>query len=265
MLNNLYGIYLSGSSSNRVHHTNIIDNANQAYDDRSDNYWDDGYPSGGNYWSDYNGIDLNSTPTQDVPPPDGKGDTPYVIDSDSSDNYPLISPSGNFTFLYGGWNLVSIPLIQSDTTLGACLSSITGSYDAVQWFNISDYSDHWKHFHISKPAYTNDMETIDHIIGFWIQITVPGGVLFEYTGTQPLVNQTIILHPGWNLVGYPSLTNYNRTDGLNNLTFGNHVDSIWTYNSATQKWKEIGPSDYFEIGRGYWVHAKVECEWVVPL
>jgi len=265
MLNNLYGIYLSGSSSNRVHHNNIIDNANQAYDDRSDNYWDDGYPSGGNYWSDYNGIDLNSTPTQDVPPPDGKGDTPYVIDSDSSDNYPLISPSGNFTFLYGGWNLVSIPLIQSDTTLGACLSSITGSYDAVQWFNISDYSDHWKHFHISKPAYTNDMEIIDHIIGFWIQITVPGGVLFEYTGTQPLVNQTIILHPGWNLVGYPSLTNYNRTDGLNNLTFGNHVDSIWTYNSATQKWKEIGPSDYFEIGRGYWVHAKVECEWVVPL
>jgi parallel beta-helix repeat protein len=280
ILNTLYGIYLSGSSSNRVHHNNIIDNENQAYDDRSDNYWDDGYPSGGNYWSDFDepresAYDDYQGPNQDNPVSRdgivdngtgaGGGKNPYVIDSDSNDNYPLISPSGNFTFLCEGWNLISIPLIQSDTTLGACLSSITGSYDAVQWYNISDSSDHWKHIHISKPAYTNDMETIDHIIGFWIQITVPGGVLFEYTGTQPMVNQTIILHPGWNMVGYPSLTNYYRTDGLNNLTFDTHVDSIWTYNSATQKWKELDPSDYFELGRGYWIHAKVECEWEVPM
>ena len=87
-----YGIRLYRSSNNLVHHNNIIDNIVQAIDDRSDNYWDNGYPSGGNYWSDYTGIDLNSTPTQDVPPPDGIGDTPYVIDADSLDNYPLMGP-----------------------------------------------------------------------------------------------------------------------------------------------------------------------------
>jgi hypothetical protein len=32
-----------------------------------------------------------------------------------------------------------------------------------------------------------------------------------------------------------------------------------------QKWKEIGDSDYFEIGRGYWIHSKVEKTWDVPL
>jgi nitrous oxidase accessory protein len=280
MLNTLYGIYLSYSSSNHVHHNNIIDNANQAYDDRSDNYWDDGYPSGGNYWSNFDepsegAYDNYQGPNQDDPTNGdgiidngtgaGGGKNPYVIDSDSSDNYPLISPSGNFRFLYEGWNLISIPLIQSDTNLGSVFSSITGDYDAVQWYDASNSSDPWKHNSTKKPYHLNDMGTIDHIIGFWIHITFPGGILFEYTGTKPPVNQTIILHPGWNLVGYPSLTNHNRTVGLNNLTFGNHVDSIWTYTASTQKWKELGPSDNFEVGCGYWVHTKVECEWEVPL
>ncbi|UCE37349.1 MAG: fibronectin type III domain-containing protein [Thermoplasmata archaeon] len=100
--NTEYGIILEDSDINIVHHNDLIDNngANdsydpahiQAYDNRSTNEWDDGYPSGGNYWSDYDGTDLNSSPTQDVPPPDGMGDTPYIIDGNSRDNYPLMEP-----------------------------------------------------------------------------------------------------------------------------------------------------------------------------
>jgi uncharacterized protein (DUF2141 family) len=58
----------------------------------SDNIWDDGYPSGGNYWSDYGGTDDKSGPNQDQPGSDGIGDTPYIIDENSEDNYPLINP-----------------------------------------------------------------------------------------------------------------------------------------------------------------------------
>jgi hypothetical protein len=47
------------------------------------NSWDAGYPSGGNYWSDYSGVDSNL---------DGIGDTPYVIDSSNVDHYPLVRP-----------------------------------------------------------------------------------------------------------------------------------------------------------------------------
>jgi hypothetical protein len=67
------------------------------------------------------------------------------------------------------------------------------------------------------------------------------------------------------MVGYPSLTSYNRTEGLNNLTFNTHIDTIWTHNAATQKYKQLTESDYFEIGKGYYIHAKEECTWVVPL
>jgi parallel beta-helix repeat protein len=268
--NGEYGIYLKSeslnSSNNNIYHNNIIDNAFQAIDDTNNgNQWDNGYPSGGNYWSDYDGVDLNSTPSQDVPPPDGIGDTPYIIDSDSQDNYPLMEPIFNRTFLYEGWNLISIPFIQPDTNLGIVLNSIKGSYDAVQWYNVSDNSDPWKHNSIKKPSHLNDLDDIHHTMGFWIHITQPGGILFQYSGIQPTVNQTITLHPGWNLVGYPSLTNYNTTQGLNNITFGADIDSIWTYNAATKKWEEIGPSDYFEIGRGYWIHSKVKKDWEIPL
>jgi parallel beta-helix repeat protein len=89
IVNNLQGIALSVSSNNWIYHNSIDNNSLQAFDDRSNNQWDDGYPSGGNYWSDYTGVDMKSGPNQDLPGNDGIGDTPYVIDADSEDRYPL--------------------------------------------------------------------------------------------------------------------------------------------------------------------------------
>ncbi len=265
--NNGLGIHLQSSSNNRIYHNNIINNTDQAIDDRADNYWDNGYPSGGNYWSDYGGEDLLKGPNQDIPGSDGIGDTHYIIDGNSHDNYPLMEPYKpleNYLILKQGWNLISIPLIQYEQNLTRVLGSIDGWYDAVQWYDNADLSDPWKHNRSGKP-FGNDLSKINETMGFWIHIINPGDTIFIYNGTKPTVNQTISIHTGWNLVGYPSLTNHNRTNGLNNLTFGTHVDAIWTYNASTQKWEKLGPSDYFELGRGYWVHAKVECEWEVPL
>jgi outer membrane protein assembly factor BamB len=56
------------------------------------NVWDDSYPSGGNYWSNYAGTDLYSGPYQNITGSDGIGDTPYIIDANNRDNYPLMQP-----------------------------------------------------------------------------------------------------------------------------------------------------------------------------
>ncbi|UCE72975.1 MAG: hypothetical protein JSV56_08020, partial [Methanomassiliicoccales archaeon] len=252
----------------------------QAYDDSDNgNQWNNSYPSGGNYWLDHDepnegAYDDFRGQDQDLASGDGivdngtiggGGKNPYVIDSDSQDIYPLIRPVGNFTYLFGGWNLISIPFIQSDINLGNVLDSITGSYDAVQWYNTTDTLDHWKHNHTSKPPYMNDLDTLNPSRGFWIHVTEPDGVLFEYLGTQPIQNQTITLHPGWNHIGYPSLTNHNRTKGLNNITFGDDVDFIQWYDAATKTWHEMGKDDYFVLGRGYFFHSKVEKTWEVPI
>lgn len=53
--------------------------------------WDAGYPTGGNWWADYRGLDRCSGPAQDIcPKPDGFGDTPMLVDGGSRDRYPRI-------------------------------------------------------------------------------------------------------------------------------------------------------------------------------
>ena len=93
--NSWNGIWLRESSSNSFYHNNFIDNNQQVYIETSGyvNFWDNGYPSGGNYWSDYTGVDLKSGPNQDQPGSDGIGDTPYVIDENNTDRYPLMPTS----------------------------------------------------------------------------------------------------------------------------------------------------------------------------
>ena len=85
--NSEYGINNNQYSSiNLIHHNNFIDNGNQAttYAGETNTWgWDNGFPSGGNYWNDYIGTDNNG---------DGLGDIPYIINEDNQDNYPLMNP-----------------------------------------------------------------------------------------------------------------------------------------------------------------------------
>ncbi len=267
-----YGIQImSNCNNNTFHHNNIVNNIYQVFfSSPSSNNWDDGMGEG-NYWSDYNGLDDGSGGRVAG---DGVGDTeiphPYINQGNGYyqlDNYPLMKPSSipkNYTILKQGWNLVSIRMIQQQQNLKEVLASIDGKYDAVQWYDITDSKDLWKHYKVGKP-YGNDLSEINETMGFWIHIIPPGDTIFFYNGTPLTFNQTITLYPGWNLVGYPSLSKNNRTEALNNISFPHEVDSIWTYDAATKKWKVLGPSEYFEPGRGYWIHANQKCIWEVPL
>jgi parallel beta-helix repeat protein len=79
--NNGWGIEETTSLNNRIYHNNLINNFYQVLCDSSySNIWDDGYPSGGNYWSDHTAADSNH---------DGIEDSWHVIDENNTDHYPL--------------------------------------------------------------------------------------------------------------------------------------------------------------------------------
>ena len=82
LANNSYGIWLGYSSDNSVYRNNFINNTVHVDGNTPEysNSWDDGRE--GNYWSNYNGTDANH---------DGIGDTPYVIDANNTDRYPLMN------------------------------------------------------------------------------------------------------------------------------------------------------------------------------
>jgi len=78
---NDYGLFIHQSSRNLAFHNNLVDNANQSFVGNSNfTIWDNSCE--GNYWSDYNGTDLDR---------DGVGDIPYVIDSSNLDHYSLMN------------------------------------------------------------------------------------------------------------------------------------------------------------------------------
>ena len=115
-------------------HNNIINNGHQVYNTNpNSNIWDDGYPSGGNYWSDYPGTDANA---------DGIGDTPYVIDQQNIDHYPLMStfpspsesmaPVADFT-----WSPPD-PIANETITLDASISK--NGWNGTSSIPISNYS-----------------------------------------------------------------------------------------------------------------------------
>ena len=117
--NNYEGIGLSYSSNNTIYHNNFIDNTQQVhfYDSSYANVWDDGYPSGGNYWSNSVDMDDYSGPYQNETGSDGIWDQPYVIDDNNTDNYPFTNP---FIFDNEGpvvKNVMHVPLYPNSTDL----------------------------------------------------------------------------------------------------------------------------------------------------
>jgi parallel beta-helix repeat protein len=94
--NGLYGIYLKYNSPCTLYHNNFVNNTPAHAYDINPSTWDDGYPSGGNFWDDYTGIDIFQGPGQNISGSDGIGDIPYTNiagGSGNQDDYPLMNPT----------------------------------------------------------------------------------------------------------------------------------------------------------------------------
>ena len=114
---NQVGAYFTNSSNNIVYHNNFLNNPKHVSVITSSgelsaliNAFDNGFPSGGNYWDDYTGTDSNN---------DGIGDTPYIVSKhgDNTDNYPIIETINIETIPeFPSW--IILPLFLITTLIG---------------------------------------------------------------------------------------------------------------------------------------------------
>lgn len=118
LFNNSFAIYFTDSSNNTIYHNNCLSTELNIFirnlHNNTTNTLDDGYPSGGNYYTNYAGRDRYSGSYQNETQSDGIGDTLYKIEGDTQDNYPLMGMHRSFNVI----SIYSVQTISNSTISG---------------------------------------------------------------------------------------------------------------------------------------------------
>jgi len=162
--------------------------------------------------------------------------------------------------LYSGWNMISIPIIHSNTKIDYVLSSISTEYDCAWCYDRA--TDAWYDSNL-------DFNYINHEMAFWIHMK--RDAIFTAMDRRVPVSTDIDLYKGWNCVGYPSLINKNITEALSSID-GQYI-AIQHYNRTdiNDPWKHYHrdkPSIYNDLilmskGQGFWIYVSQNCTWTI--
>ena len=157
-----------------------------------------------------------------------------------------------------GWNLISLPLNPSDTSILSVLNDISGHFTIV-W---SYQNGKWKMYDPAKPG-LSDLLTVEAAHGYWIKMTQTDSL--EITGAEP--SNTLNLSAGWNMVGLNSTQSIRISDALSSIA--TKVIIVWAYQNG--KWKMYDPANpgfsdltSMDSGYGYWIKVTESCTWTLP-
>jgi uncharacterized protein YegL len=164
--------------------------------------------------------------------------------------------------LYSGWNLFSIPVLPANTTVPEVLKPIEGSYTTLMTYDAGSGS-----YQIYDPI--SPVDGITDILpqkGYWIYMTA--NATLPVNGT--VLNETEIqLYPGWNLIGYPSLSARGVDSVLSEIS-GN-FSLVMEFSAETGVWRTYlpvmpGMSDLTVIrpGMGYAVNMMKSDTLTIP-
>jgi parallel beta-helix repeat protein len=188
IINNFYGIEFS--SNNTFYHNNFVDNIWSVLSYGEHNKWDNYYPLGGNYWSDYTGIDVYNGVYQNEAGYDWIGDSPYVIDENNTDRYPLMYPfvpeTEEMRIAYRNLLLKYNDLINDFKSLNSTYYQLLNDHSelASKFENLnSTYYQHLLDYSELLANYTSLKNNYDDLNSMFVQLTA------NYTTLRNSYNQ----------------------------------------------------------------------------
>ncbi|MBU4032507.1 MAG: Ig-like domain-containing protein [Candidatus Thermoplasmatota archaeon] len=182
------------SADNEIYHNSFINNQYNGVWFFRDSF-DNGYPLGGNYWSDYSGTDHYYGPNQNMIGIDGIGDVGYLITGGAIDNYPLMQP---YTGQLLGPDTAQAPFALNYTPNGTAVlidTDITITWnETMNWTSVANAFN-----------YTDGITTWTSANGTWVHDDVTN--VSVYTPALPLAYETL----------YTVAVNCTATDIIGNL------------------------------------------------
>jgi hypothetical protein len=164
-----------------------------------------------------------------------------------------------------GWNFISVPLVQNDTSLAAVLDDYWGdggtAWDRAIWWDPNSPGDRWKQYNTAWPAGMNDLAGVNHKMGLWVNVTAVGDGYLTVAGN--FTNSTqISLKTGWNLIGYPARNDTSYSVASLKAATGATIVEGYDAN-ATYKTGALLNSYVLKKGRAYWVRVPSDTTWTV--
>lgn len=104
------GVLVTGAN-NLFFHNNFVDNTQHVNLPFYNNFWDNGYLSGGNYWTDYEDKHPNATELDNS----GMWNTSYVLNENNIDHYPLIAPTEPITRKFTAYDSLQVEICSNSS------------------------------------------------------------------------------------------------------------------------------------------------------
>ncbi len=188
------------------------------------------------------GYDNANVPSMIVIPETGAGPVP-TWDRD-------LTPFGT-----GNWVLMSFPMDINGNPITLVDDSAYGDGQS-DWDRMCAWdsaTQRWLKCRKASPA-SSTLTNLDNTMGFWVHLSSNGGdkLLTMGPAIMPSSATVITLNPGWNLIGYPSLTNRTALSIM-----PPEVSSMAVYTIVSPY--VVDTTDLSSVtmsaGNGYWVYA----------
>jgi hypothetical protein len=172
------------------------------------------------------------------------------------------------TYLYEGWNLVSMPCVNTTNERDFMLQTLNESYNSIHTYMITDRNDPWKSYNPNLPGWVvQDLTNITNIQGYWINMNQEDTWDFKGRLVWPAITE---MYQGWNLVGFPS----NRSMPINEslITIDGSYSVVYQYDANHSRWLVYYPNlplwvtqnlTNMSLFYAYWINITQNDTWVL--